>query len=126
MPRVMLVDGYDSVRRLYALHLHAYGLEVENIATFAEGLERLKTDPQFDAIFANVNYYQQVGFRFIETVAHAYPEVPVVVILQIKAWGDTERRLYRLGVRDYLVAPTLRKDFREILETLNLYRAPNF
>src|SRR5215207_6577274 len=116
----MMVDGYPSVRRLYVLHLKSYGLTVDDIATFADALVQLTTDSRFDAIFANVNFFDQEGLRFIETVAKGYPGIPLIVILQTALAQNTVARVRRMGASACLIAPTLRQDFLPVLTQLNL------
>ena len=125
MPRVMLVDGYPSVRKLYSLHLKAYGLEVVDTPTFAEALVFLQTNFQFDAIFVNINFYEHTGLRFIESVRQRCRAIPVVAILQIVVEDNTVKELMRRGAHACLISPILKKDFYPVLAQLGLNDAPS-
>ena len=106
-PLVLLVDGHDDTRELYAISLKRFGFETSTVDGGADPYQQTwKIHP--DVIVMEVSLPEFEGWNFIRDVKHdpRTRDIPVV-ILTSDAWTLARERAQREGCAAFLVKPCL-------------------
>jgi CheY-like chemotaxis protein len=104
-PRVLLVDGDRSVRRMCSRHLRLKGLEVMEAADGRSGLEQARLEPP-DLILSGVRMPGLDGFALVEALRgdERTRDVPIVFLS-----GDPDpadrMRAWRIGLAGFVAKP---------------------
>lgn len=103
MPRILVIEDEDKVRRALVKGLQGEGHEVVSEADGQEGLDRALREP-FDLIVLDYLLPGRDGVAILESLRAAGSRVPT---LMLTALGDLEDRVRGLdaGADDYLTKP---------------------
>ncbi len=78
--RILLIDGEDDVRRVFADMLIAEGHHVLDAGEGSEGLARLEEGELFDAVFTDLGLSDMTGWQVARAVKARRPTLTVVLI----------------------------------------------
>ena len=118
-PLVLLVDGHDDTRELYAVSLKRFGFETTTAGDGANPYQQAWTIHP-DVIVTEVFLPEFDGWDFIREVKHdpRTRDIPVV-ILTSDAWTPARERAQREGCAAFLVKPCppdqLASELRQVL-----------
>jgi two-component system, OmpR family, KDP operon response regulator KdpE len=101
-PRVLVVDDEPQIRRLLSVSLSGRGYRVEEVATGAEGIERIATD-HFDLLLLDLGLTDMDGLEVCREVRE-WSQIPIIVISVRENERDKVAAL-DLGADDYITKP---------------------
>ncbi len=103
-PRLLIVDDDECQRRLLQRLLRADGYEVDDAASGAEALAKLRRE-RVDVVLLDVGLPGDDGFTVCEKIRDALPLPPPIVF--VTGHADVADRVHGLDVggRDYIVKP---------------------
>ncbi len=110
---VLVIDDDPTVRELVARSLVKEGFAVDQAASGAEGLEKLRTHRP-DVVTLDVMMPSMDGWQVLAQIKQdpATADIPVIMITLV----DDKNRGYALGATDYLVKPIDRRRLVGLLE----------
>jgi len=117
-PLVLLVDGHDDTRELYAVSLTRFGFETSTVDSGENPYQQAwKIHP--DVIVMEVSLPELDGWNFIRDVKHdpRTRDIPVV-ILTSDSWTLARERAQHEGCAAFLVKPCLPDQLASTLRDL--------
>jgi serine/threonine-protein kinase PpkA len=113
MPRILVVDDEEGIRKNIERLLTLEGHEVATAANAQAGLVIARSMLP-DILISDVNMPGMDGFAMLEAVRH-HPDLERMVVIMLTAAETREnmRRGMRLGADDYLTKPFRRQDLLE-------------
>ncbi len=103
-PRVvLLVEDDESLRRILARHLRAYGYDVEEASSAEDAANELSSGFRPDLIVLDINLPGDTGWDLLRNRAFAAAGSPPVVVAS--AVAVRPRQLAEFGVAGYLPKP---------------------
>lgn len=114
MPKILVVDDEEHIRRLLRKFLESAQYEVVEAADGAEALEMNRIDPA-DLVITDVLMPGMEGFGFIREMTREFPETKLIAI---SGGGTIDSNEYLTLIEKFGVDRTFAKPFRraEILE----------
>lgn len=94
--RVLVIDDDAGVRRSLRDLVISLGYEAEAAASGREGLA-LFEQSRYDILLTDLLMPEMTGWEVLETVRHANPTMPVIIVSGATVYAD-DRRLARPGV----------------------------
>lgn len=79
MPRILIIDDDDGLRRMLVLMLERCGYAVVDANNGRDGLSKLRTE-QFDLVVTDLIMPEQEGLETIMAIRQQYPEMKVVAM----------------------------------------------
>jgi signal transduction histidine kinase/DNA-binding response OmpR family regulator/HPt (histidine-containing phosphotransfer) domain-containing protein len=121
--RMLVVDDNQTNRRILREMLNAEGINVDEVATAADGLEALRR-VRYDLAILDVQMPDMDGFQLATAVRgdKKIKRTNLLMLTSAGQRGDGER-CRELGIRGYLTKPISRSDLLEALGTV-LARSP--
>ena len=103
VPRVLIVDDEENLRRTLSIVLHQEGYEVEAAASGADAIARL---PQaiYDIVITDVRMPDPDGLAVLEEVKRAHPDT-LVVMMSASGSTDLAIEAVKRGADDYIAKP---------------------
>jgi signal transduction histidine kinase/ActR/RegA family two-component response regulator len=101
--RVLVVDDDDDARHLVAALLHDAGAQVDEVATAAEGRQRLGTH-RYSAIVSDIVMPEEDGYAFMRAVRALSATVPAVALTTLTRAEDAAAA-YTAGYQICLTKP---------------------
>jgi len=116
--RMLIVDDNQTNRRILREMLAAEGINVDEVATAAEGLEALRR-VRYDLAILDVQMPDMDGFQ-LATAVRADKKIKRTNLLMLTSAGQRGdgERCRELGIRGYLTKPISRSDLLEALGTV--------
>src|SRR5213592_4916605 len=116
--RMLIVDDNQTNRRILREMLAAEGINVDEAATAAEGLEALRR-VRYDLAILDVQMPDMDGFQ-LATAVRADKKIKGTNLLMLTSAGQRGdgERCRELGIRGYLTKPISRSDLLEALRTV--------
>jgi len=117
-PRVLVVDGHQDTREMYAAALPHFGFETVIADDAARAVERARaTHP--DVIVTEVAFPKHDGFRLLDDLKRDEwtREIPVIVVTSFVEPAVRERA-GRAGCAAVLVKPCLPEDLAHVVRTV--------
>jgi len=127
--RTLVVDDNAFTRRLLSEVLHHLGVELENIALAADGLEAMKilNTENFDVIISDWHMKPMDGLTFTRKVrdplASPAPDTPVV-LCTADAQSDVIQRAMQMGVDQVITKPINIADFDKRIRKMFASKRP--
>ena len=112
-PLVLLVDGHDDTRELYAVSLTRFGFETSTVDSGENPYQQAwKIHP--DVIVMEVSLPELDGWNFIRDVKHdpRTRDIPVVIVTSD---GRARERAIREGCSAFLLKPCVPEDLAATL-----------
>jgi len=103
MPRVLLVEDEEPLRRILARNLSRRGYRVTEAASAAEAITFLRAGEPFDALLLDVNLPDQTGWDVLRALDGANTDVPPVIVMT--ALRPVRRRLDEFHPAAVLLKP---------------------
>ncbi|HKW22168.1 MAG TPA: response regulator [Ktedonobacterales bacterium] len=103
MPRVLLVEDEEPLRRILARNLARRGYRVTEAGSAADAIATLRTGEPFDALLLDVNLPDQTGWDVLRALKAANADAPPVVVLT--AVRPVRRRLDEFRPAAVLLKP---------------------
>ncbi len=103
MPKILIIDDEQQLRRVIELHLAKEGNKVVTCANGQEGLRRIE-DENFDLIVTDLQMPKMGGIELLEALRESGNETPIMIMT---AFGSVETAVeaMKLGAADYLTKP---------------------
>jgi DNA-binding response OmpR family regulator len=101
MPRVLLVEDEEPLRRILARNLSRRGYQVAEVGSAAEAITLLRAGDPFDALLLDVNLPDQTGWDVLRALKGA--DVPPVIVMT--ALRPVRRRLDEFHPAAVLLKP---------------------
>ena len=101
MPRVLLVEDEEPLRRILARNLSRRGYRVTEAASAAEAIAALRSGNPFDALLLDVNLPDQTGWDVLRALKDS--DVPPVIVMT--ALRPVRRRLDEFHPAAVLLKP---------------------
>jgi signal transduction histidine kinase/DNA-binding response OmpR family regulator/HPt (histidine-containing phosphotransfer) domain-containing protein len=116
--RMLVVDDNQTNRRILREMLGAEGINVDEVATAADGLEALRR-VRYDLAILDVQMPDMDGFQ-LATAVRADKKIKRTNLLMLTSAGQRGdgERCRELGIRGYLTKPISRSDLLEALGTV--------
>jgi signal transduction histidine kinase/DNA-binding response OmpR family regulator len=116
--RMLVVDDNQTNRRILREMLNAEGVNVDEVATAADGLEALRR-ARYDLAILDVQMPDMDGFQ-LATAVRADKKIKRTNLLMLTSAGQRGdgERCRELGIRGYLTKPISRSDLLEALGTV--------
>ncbi|MBX3236307.1 MAG: response regulator [Nitrospiraceae bacterium] len=116
--RILLADDEDAIRKSVRLALLQAGYEVVEASDGRQAASALREGDNplmVDAIVCDIRMPHIDGVDAIVFFRSEFPSIPIVVLT---GYPDFELAisLMKLGVRDYLVKPVLKRDLLRVLK----------
>lgn len=114
MPKILVVDDEDHIRRLLRKFLESAQYEVFEAGDGREALELMQNDPA-DLVITDVLMPGMEGFGFIREMNRQFPQIKLIAI---SGGGRIDSTEYLTLIEKFGVSRTFAKPFRraEILE----------
>jgi DNA-binding NtrC family response regulator len=129
MPRILIVEDRDSLRRMLELALRQGGYEVSAAADGREGMRLLREHP-FDFVLTDLKLPDATGIEVLAASREAQPRAPVVVLTGYGTVGTAVEAM-KLGAYDFLEKPLEIDDLTRLIERAigdrgeeSVFRAP--
>lgn len=103
MPRVLVADDEEDIRKLLRMVLAEFGYEVEEAADGDEALARLAVGP-FDLVILDLMMPGRDGFDVLEEATAMDPQ-PRIAVLTARTGELDRQRVYDLGAIDLTTKP---------------------
>lgn len=103
MPRVLLVEDEEPLRRILARNLARRGYRVTEAGSAAEAIAVLRAGGPFDALLLDVNLPDQTGWDVLRALNDANADVPPVIVMT--ALRPVRRRLDEFHPAAVLLKP---------------------
>ena len=81
MPRVLLVEDEEPLRRILARNLARRGYQVAEAGSAAEAIALLRAGGSFDALLLDVNLPDLTGWDVLRALNGANADVPPVIVI---------------------------------------------
>lgn len=107
MPRVLIIEDHEKIRKLLVVAFKREGYEVCNGIGLEKVAEFLEKDV-YDLVIADLEVKPLVGFEMLKTIKRSNPNAEVVAILQTSEYNVGS--IISCGVYDYVPKPFLLKD----------------
>jgi DNA-binding NtrC family response regulator len=103
MPRILIVEDRDSLRRMLVAALEGEGHEVEAAPSGEAGIERLRAAP-FDLLLTDLKL---PGVSGLEVLAASREARPAAAVIVMTGYGTVKAAVeaMKLGARDFLEKP---------------------
>ena len=79
VPRILLVNGENTVQHLRALMLRMEGYHVDTAADLRAARAVIAADRKYDLVIVDVGRFAAPGIAFCEEIKHKYPEQKVLI-----------------------------------------------
>ncbi len=117
MPRILLIDDDDTLRKIVAKSLVYAGHEVIQAADGKQGMDLIRTSP-FDVVITDLIMPEQEGVETIGMLRTEFPGLPVIAI----SGGAIHSPLYleiaaKIGARFVLAKPFHMPELIELVKT---------
>jgi hypothetical protein len=113
---VLVVD--DDVRNIFALTavLEEVGMKVEYAESGRTALEKLETNPKFDAVLMDVMMPEMDGFETTRRIRsmERFKKLPIIAVTAKAMKGDREKCL-EAGASDFITKPVDMEQLRSLL-----------
>lgn len=103
MPKILIVDDEEPIRRLLSQILEKAGYQCRLVANAAEARACLKED-HFQVVLSDINMPGESGMDFIQYVRAEHPDTAAVIVSVMDAPSLTAAAL-EIGIHDYIVKP---------------------
>ncbi|WP_088032321.1 ATP-binding protein [Evansella clarkii] len=117
--RVLIADDEPVNRHLLKSQLSAKGFWITEAANGVEALEKLRNEPPFDLLIADIMMPKLSGYELCREIRNLYSltELPV---LMLTAKNQIEDRIaaFEMGANDYLVKPCNKQELLARVNTL--------
>ncbi len=116
--RILLVDDEEAIRKPVRLALLRAGYEVVEASDGRQAVSALKEGDNplmVDAIVCDIRMPHINGIDAILFFRAQFPSIPIVVLTGYPDF-DLAISLMKLGVRDYLVKPVLKRELLRVLK----------
>jgi two-component system nitrogen regulation response regulator NtrX len=105
MPRILIVDDENNIRKLVAGVLGDEGYDTEGAPTGEDGLARLRKEPRdIDAVLLDLALPGMQGTEMLEEV-QKLPSPPVVIMMSGHGSIETAVQATKLGAFDFIEKP---------------------
>ncbi len=125
MPKVLIIDDDDQLRRSFEKLLREEGYEVHGAASGETGLQQVRRDMP-DLVMLDMRLPGMNGFDTFERLHELEPKLPVIIMT---AYGTTETAIEatKRGAHDYILKPfdipEMLKIIRQALEAGRFMRS---
>jgi len=114
MPKVLVAEDDDAVRRMLSAALERDGFDVVAVANVREALSRIATEP-FDVLLSDLHMpHAGDGFTVVSAMRHTHPEA-VTLVLSGYPQLDEALSAIRLQADEILVKPIEISTLRELI-----------
>ena len=79
VPRILLVNGENTVQHLRALMLRMEGYHVDTAADLRAARAVIAAARKYDLVIVDVGHFAAPGLAFCEEIKHRYPELKVLM-----------------------------------------------
>jgi signal transduction histidine kinase len=117
--RILIADDEPVNRHLLKSQLSAKGFSTTEAANGAEALEKLKHEPPFDLLIADIMMPKLSGYELCREIRNFYSltELPVLM-LTAKSQMEDRIAAFEMGANDYLVKPCNKQELLARVNTL--------
>jgi DNA-binding NtrC family response regulator len=122
MPRILLVDDFESIRMVLADALEADGHTVTTAKNGADALAIFVNDPH-DLVLTDMQMPFITGPQLIAEIQHRSPSTPIIGMSGAADPSRIELERHRLGIAAFFAKPMDLHELRRTVSTLT--RAPN-